>query len=339
LRFKFWLGIFISAFFLYFFLRKIDWFEVWRILKSVHYFYLLIAVSLYMLIIVLRAQRWRYLLLPLKKIKLSNVFSATIIGFMGNNIFPARLGEIIRAYVIGRREQVSKSASMATIVLERLLDGCTLLIFLIALLWFFPFPPGFKHSKIVNPHNLKIAGLLSGGLYLGIMLFLLAAKLHSQRFLQLLGKLLQPRFSDFHKKLVAVTESFVGGLEGLKRGKHLFPIIAYSLLIWLLIPVTFYALYPAFDLHLSFASSIMLSVVTALLCVIPSSPGFVGTFHFACATCLILLDVEPNKAKSFALIMHAIVFVPVTVLGILYVYQENLNLKELNSLEKEVSIE
>lgn len=335
MRFKFFLGILISAVFLYFFIQKINWVEVWQIIKSIHYIYLLLAMGLHMIVYLLRAKRWQDLLVPLKKIPLFSVFSATIICFMGNNIFPARLGEIIRAYVLGRRENISKSAIMATIVVERLFDGFTVIVFLIWLLWFFPFPKGAEQNEIVNPSNLKYFGILSGGIYFAVIVFLLIAQKYYQSLLRWLGKFMQPRFSSAYEKVVDLTESFVTGLESLKRGKHLYSIIISSLLIWLMVPVVFYSLYPAFELQLPFSSAVLLTVVIALAVAVPSSPGYVGTFHFACATSLILLGVEPNKAKSFALILHGLVFVPVTVLGLIFVYMEKLNLKELQALENE----
>jgi len=333
LRLKFWLGVLISAFFLYFFARKLDWLEVWRIIKSINYIYLLAFFAVHMIVFWFRALRWHYLLLPLKNIKVPTVFAMVMIGFMGNNIFPARLGEIIRVYVLARREQLSKSAVMATIVLERLMDGFTIIILLIGLFWFFPFPPGFEQNEIVNPRNLKIFGGISGAVYVAIIVFLVTLKLYSQRMLQWLEKVMQPRFADFYEKIAGATESFVTGLEGLKRGKHLLAIVVYAILVWLAVACAFYTLYPAFELQLPFSSTILLVVAIALAVTLPSSPGYIGTFHLACATSLILLGVEPNKAKSFAIVLHAMTFIPVTILGLLFVYQEKLNLKELQALE------
>ena len=337
LRFKFWLGVLISAVFLYFFARQLDWLEVWRIIKSINYFYLPLFFLVHMLAFWFRAQRWHYLLLPLKKIRVPVVFEMVIIGFMGNNIFPARLGEIIRVYVLARRERISKSATMATIILERLMDGFSIIILLVGLFWFFPFPPGFEQNEIVNPRNLKIFGGVSGAVYLLIIFFLVSLKLYSASLLGWLERIMRPRFARAYEKLAGATDSFISGLEGLKRGRHLLAIAVYAVLVWLAVAAAFYTLYPAFKIQLPFSSTILLVVVIALAVAAPSSPGYVGTFHFACAASLMLLGVEPNTAKSFAIVVHGMMFIPVTLMGIFFVYRENLNLKELHDLESEVS--
>lgn len=337
MRFKFWVGFLISAVFFYFFARQLDWGEVWHNISSINVLYLLLFFVLHMVAFWFRAQRWHYLLLPIKKIKVWTVFKMVMICFMGNNIFPARLGEIIRVYVIARREQISKSATMATIVLERLMDGFSVIILLIGLLWFFPFPPGFKQNEYINPYNLKMGGLISGGVYFGVIFFLVMVKFRSQQLLEWLSRVMRPRFSHSYDKLAGTMESFVDGLDGLSKGKHLFAIAVYAVLVWLAVACGFYSLYPAFKLQLSFGSAVLLVVVIALAVAVPSSPGYVGTFHFACATCLTLLGVEPNKAKSFAIVLHGMVFVPVTILGLIFVYQEKLDLKQLHDLEAEVS--
>ncbi|MBI5788411.1 MAG: flippase-like domain-containing protein [Candidatus Schekmanbacteria bacterium] len=333
MRLKFWMGILISVVFLYFFSREINWIEVWRNIKSIHYAYLPLVVFLHMAVYVLRAQRWRYLLEHLKKISLFRMFSATMIGFMANNILPFRLGEIAKAYVVGQREGISKSASLATVVVERLFDALVILMFLIGIMLFFPFPRGFEQNKIINPYSLKLAATLSTGLCVGIILFLVIARLYFQKMRNVLGKILLPRFPHFHEKLIAAIGSFVSGLDSLSRGGHMVSVIIYSVLIWLMISLTFYGLYPAFNIQLPYSSAILMAVVVAVGVAVPSSPGFVGTFHLACASCLILLDIEPNKAKSFALILHGVIFVPVTVMGLLFVYFDKIDLKQIKSLE------
>ncbi len=338
-RFKYWLGrskfligILISVVFLYFFMRKLDWLAVWQIVKSVKYGYLFLAFMVHMVAFTCRAKRWQYLLAPLKKIGLGSVFTATIICFMGNNIFPARLGEFIRVYVLSTREDISKSACMATIVVERLMDGFTVIMFLIGLLWFFPFPAGSEHSALIKP--LKITGLISGVVYIGIVLFLIMAKFHPQRLLAWLSKIMPAHFYD---RVAGLIESFVSGLDSLKRGKHLFGIAFFSIAVWVMVSVFFFTIYQAFDLQLPFSSSILLMVAVALAVSVPSSPGYVGTLHFAAAACLMLLGVEPTMAKSFALILHAMIFIPVTLLGLIFVYREKLNLKKIQGLEDELS--
>jgi hypothetical protein len=301
----------------------------------VNYFYLFLTAGLQILTLLVRAERWKHILNPIKKIKTSSLFTATVIGFMANYIFPARMGEVIKAYVIGNREQVSKSASFATVVVERLFDGFTLLLFLIVVIFLYPFPAGFYQNRYLNPHNLRIGGLISGGLYLLILVGLLMLKNNSDRVTRFLENRCQPHSGKIWEKLNHIITSFSQGLESLERGRHIGWIIMLSLMLWLLIFASFYIAYPAFGLHLSFFSAVLITVLIAAAVAIPSSPGFIGTFHFACAIGLTLLGVEANKAKSFAILVHAVLILPVVILGLIFAAREGLNFRQLQQLESE----
>jgi uncharacterized protein (TIRG00374 family) len=122
LNWKFLLGILSSGLFLYLAFRNVDLILVFKVFKKVKYLNIILVVFLTILGFYLRAIRWYYLMKPLKSIKISSLFSATMIGFMTNNILPARLGEVFRAYIIGRKENIKKTASFATIIVERVFD-------------------------------------------------------------------------------------------------------------------------------------------------------------------------------------------------------------------------
>jgi len=128
-RWQIWLGLIISAVFLYFALRDLHIEDVWGIIQSAKYYWLLPAVVIYFAGVWVRTWRWQYLLNPLKKISIRTMFPVVNIGYLGNNIYPARAGEVLRAFVLKRREQVPVSASLATIIVERIFDGVVMLGF------------------------------------------------------------------------------------------------------------------------------------------------------------------------------------------------------------------
>ena len=128
-RWQFWLGVLISGFFLYLVLRKLHWAEFWEALKTANYWWLLPGVAVYFVGVWVRAWRWHYLLRPLKSIPTRTMFPIVAIGYMGNNIYPARAGEVLRAVVLKRREGVPISASLATMIVERIFDGVVMLAF------------------------------------------------------------------------------------------------------------------------------------------------------------------------------------------------------------------
>src|SRR3989337_1235194 len=128
-RWQFWLGVFISVAFLYLALRGLHLGEVWSALGSANYWWLIPGVAVYFLAVWVRAWRWHYLLRPVESVPTRDMFPIVAIGYMGNNIYPARAGEVLRAVVLKRRAGVSVSASLATIIVERIFDGVVMLAF------------------------------------------------------------------------------------------------------------------------------------------------------------------------------------------------------------------
>ena len=129
MNWKLFFSVLISTLFLILAFNRVNLYELKDTLETANYIYLIPAVLLTILSLWIRAVRWGYLLQPVKKININSLFSATAIGLMANNLLPARLGEFVRAYVIGKKELISKSASFATIVVERIFDGLTILLF------------------------------------------------------------------------------------------------------------------------------------------------------------------------------------------------------------------
>ena len=128
---KFWSGIVISLFFMLMLLGKIDFNQLWTALLRVDYRFIVLAVVANFASYLLRAVRWHYLLIPEKRIPLSSLYSATIIGYMANNLLPARLGEFIRAYILAQKEGLQTATVFASLVIDRLFDGFTVMLILL----------------------------------------------------------------------------------------------------------------------------------------------------------------------------------------------------------------
>ena len=122
-KWHFWLGVFISVVFIWLALRGLRLDQFWQALQTANYWWVLPGVGVYFVAVWARAWRWHYLLKPIKEVPTSTMFPITTIGYMGNNIYPARAGEVLRAVVLKRRQGVSVSASLATIIVERTFDG------------------------------------------------------------------------------------------------------------------------------------------------------------------------------------------------------------------------
>src|SRR5512147_1775868 len=150
---KLWIGIGISLFFLFLLFRKIDFNKLLSAFREMDYRYLWPAVLFTFTSYFFRAVRWRFLLIPLKKTRLGNLFPATIIGYMVNNLLPARVGEFVRAFVLAEKEELGKSAVFATLVVDRLFDGFTVLLILLFTFFAVKLPPGkegMQHSLVAG---------------------------------------------------------------------------------------------------------------------------------------------------------------------------------------------
>ena len=142
-------GFAISGLFLLAILWSVDIQQTKEALGSANYAYIPVAVLLSLVTNVLRSYRWKYVLNPIRHISIGSLFSGVAIGYMANNLLPARLGELVRSYVIGKKEDISKSSILATIVVERLFDGFTLLLFLVLVSVFFTIPFWIKQVGLV----------------------------------------------------------------------------------------------------------------------------------------------------------------------------------------------
>ena len=194
-RWQFWVGLLISIGFLYFALWGLRVENVWQALRAANYFWLLPGIAVYFLGVWARAWRWHYLLRPLKNIPTSTMFPIVAIGYMGNNIYPARAGEVLRAVVLKRRQGVPVSASLATIIVERIFDGVVMLAFV-----FLNLPELARltgHSSFVG--NIQQLAIWGAGAFIGALLvFLLAAMFPSttDRWMNILINLVVPAQPD-----------------------------------------------------------------------------------------------------------------------------------------------
>jgi glycosyltransferase 2 family protein len=282
---------------------------------------------------VIRAWRWHYLLKPLKEIGFSSLMAATSIGLMANMLFPARLGELVRAIVLGRLEDIDASASFATVIVERLLDGFTILLMLAVLLFTASLPLEGGWVPVIRWTSLSTLALYMG--VLAALLYLHYSTARALRAVQRLGARLPARWVD---KLTQFLESFSKGLEAFECREHLGSIVATSIMLWGTFGLYNFLVVRAFHLHLPITVGFLLVAFQAFAVMLPSSPGFVGTYHAASVACLSLWGVPPEVALSVALVMHAICFFLTLGMGGSYVWAVGLSLRDLTRPQPHVHI-
>jgi uncharacterized protein (TIRG00374 family) len=283
----------------------------------------------------IRALRWFYLLEPIKKIGLSNLFSSTVIGFAANCVLPARLGEFIRASYIGRMERISKSSSLATIVTERLFDVFTILLILLLVLLSTDFPSEWE----LTGKAIKTGGFLFLIVFLLSILLLIGLKKKTQAFLNIAQNLLFFLPGKIKQKIVDILKDFSKGLVFVKGPFQLLAVIFYSLILWSLTVLQIYILAFSMGLSLPFLAPFLILVLLCFSVAIPSAPGYIGTFHLACQYGLIFYGFSREKALSMAIVLHATGFIPTVILGLTVFLLHHISLRNLTngriSLRKE----
>ncbi len=312
---RLWVGIAVSVVLLWLAFRGVDRDQLARSLTQVNVAWLVFVVASIPVRFWLTAVRWQVLLRPVKAIGVHRLLGVTLIGFMANNILPARLGEFVRAYALGKSESLSNSLSFATIVVERIFDGFTLLLFLaVGVVFLRPGP------WIVWP---AVAAFC---LYLGVLGALVW--LRAGRGVGRLLAWLPGRLRDSAGKLI---DSFALGLDVLGDARALGVTAALSLAIWLVNVAGVWAMFAAYSLDLpAYAAFLVLALVTLAL-VLPSAPGYVGTFQAGTVASLALFAVPEATALSLSLVYHAINYVPITAAGLVYLSAMNLTLGELKA--------
>ncbi len=324
-RWQFWLGVAISALFLYLALRGLDLVEVWYHMRTARYGWLLPGVAIYFFGVWARTWRWHYMLRAIKSIPLVRLFPVVCIGYMGNNIFPARIGELLRAYVLRQTEDVPISSSLATILVERIFDGVTMLLFVFVGLPLAPSIPG-NWRQFVIVFSLLFFGAL------GFFFFLAASPQRTQvAYSWVIDRVLPARLRE---PVRGFADRFLEGLYFLRSPRDVLMIFLTSLVVWLSETMKYWFVMHAFDFEVSFFVLMLMNGVVNLFTTIPSAPGYIGTFDEPGIEILKAFGVNANIAAAYTLVLHAALWLPITALGIWYVWRMSLSWSELSKVSR-----
>ena len=273
----------------------------------------------------LRALRWWYILAPTKKIPIIEILSALCIGFMANMLLPMRAGELIRAYVVSKKEQIGLSNVLGTIVLERVFDLLATIVLLIFVMF-------FAHPDNVSPGvwaSLKKGGISISVAFAVAMLFMVMlvhnyTKVHS--LLRLFYGLLP---SGAAKKAESLVITFRGGLMALEEGSHIIAITFYTALIWIVIVLINLMFLPMLNLEVSLEVGAVLSLFIVFGVMVPSSPGFVGPLHAGIVIALGLYGIEFDEALGIAIVIHIVIFVMNVSQGVFFLWYSKLSFSQI----------
>lgn len=315
------IGIAVSALLLYLAARNVQLAQILPLLRQVNYFFLSVAGACALLAIWLRAWRWRYLIPNSESMKTVNLFSATMIGFMGNNLLPLRIGDLARAYIAAKKVKASASAILATVVIERLLDVFAILTMLSVIFFHMPLP-----RWIANGFLIMLA--LGGAAWVALLSMNRLSAALGGWIARLMPERYRSRIQDF-------MESFFAGLTAMRDMKNLTIATLLSIPIWTTYALGTYAALKACAIDAPFSASWVVLAFVGIGVSLPSAPGFVGTFQFFTVAALALYAVDQQQAFGFSLLHHMAQYIPVTLFGWILLIKEQMSLGDLAAIHAE----
>jgi uncharacterized protein (TIRG00374 family) len=320
-RWQFWLGVIISLIFLYVALRGLRLDELGKAFKQANYWWVVPGVIVYFIRVWATAWRWHYLLKPLKSIPTSKLFPTVAIGYFGNNILPARIGEVLRAIVLKKDENVPISASLATIIVERVFDGVVMLGFV-----FMNLP---ELARLTSSSgfigDIRTLAVIGTGAFISALLVFLAGAMFPERTLSIVERVTRRLPERYREKILGLSDRFLGGLAALRSPRGVLMVFVTSVVIWLLETGKYWFVMHAFPFKVSFFTLMLMNGIVNLATTIPSAPGYVGTFDAPGIAVLQAYNVPKATAAAYTLALHLALWFPITALGGYYMLKKGIN--------------
>jgi glycosyltransferase 2 family protein len=315
------LSLALSGVFLWIAVHGVSWDEASAALRQAHLWVVPPIFAVGALSLYLRALRWGVLIRPFADVGSQSLMSATAIGFAANMLLPLRAGEVIRPWLLARKEGLSLAHTIATVAVERLFDMATLLLFFGVATLTLPLPPEWKRY---------------GWFFLFTFVFLLALLALLQRLprktLAIARVLLRPLPEGLSHKLLQAIEQFADGLASLRSPAAIAVALGYSLGVWLTLALSFGLGISALELPVPWLrGALSLTAIVAIAVSIPGGPGFIGMFQVGCEVGLGVYGIAKSLAFSYSVLVHVLQFATSVGLGLYFFLRENVSLKELGA--------
>lgn len=332
-RWHVWMGLIISAIFLWLAFRKVDFSLVWEQLKTANLTYVALGIVAYFVTLIVRTWRWKVLLLPMKPVSLLRLFPILSAGYMANNIYPARAGDLLRTILLRKKEGVPISASLATIIVEHLFDGIAILaLVLLNLGQLTSFAPNSQWVGIIEKSAFWVGLIFGLILLVFIGMVLLPEKMHG--FTTWVINHLVP--TRFREAIGGIIEKFTDGLRVLRSPLQSLLVMAQSVLIWVIETGLYWGVMKAMGFNLNYQSLLLVVGIVNLVLLVPAAPGGLGTFDAATKSMMELFGVSPENALGYALLLRVALWLPVTLVGAYFFVKEGFGLTtDLQSIQEE----
>jgi len=287
-------GVILSIVGIYWAFRDFNFSEFITSIQEINYFYLILATLFLWGSVWLRGIRWKWLFKDYNSPTIFSLYRAELIGYFGNNVFPLRLGELLRSYIVGKENSLSKSYVFGTVILERLMDTLALTLFSLLLLLTYPLEGAVKKY------------VMWGGITSFVLIMV---------FLFIINRI---HVFQTKNKILIIIKKILDGLLSIRK-EMVIPVIMSSILIWFIYLLDVYLIQKAFHFNLNWPQVLTVLVISSLALSIPSAPGMIGTFHVAVKYTMVdLFAYSAKDGNSFAILMHAYGYILLTSLGAYY---------------------
>lgn len=325
---RFWASLIISLIFIGLFLRATHPRDLADALEQADYRWLIPGTAVLFIAIMARCVRWSILMRPVAPLGPRRLLPYAIIGYMANNLLPARAGEVVRAYVLGDREGVSKMGTFGTIAVERLFDGCTLVLMLLVA----GTVVGFEDSKLQ-----AIAWVSTVFFIVALVAFyvLTLNEARAKRVIHFFLRILPARFENLAEDMA---DNLVDSLRSVHDPRSLALVTLFSAVAWTIEAGAYAVIGQGFDLDVSFAHYCLLLAAANLAIIIPTFFGGTGPFEWAAKLVLVGAGVADNVAGAYSIVAHGVILVPTTILGLILLWSFGVSFKRITNVDVEETV-
>jgi len=296
-------------------LGRTDLTEVWQYLAGARVEIAFAAVPLVLANMVLRALRWTVLFQERARPRVGAAFSALMVGYLANNVLPARAGDVLRAYVLGKREGTSKSAVLATVLVERVSDLLALGLMLAAATFVFPVPAWLRHS-----------GLVVGAVAVGVLVIMVGVTVAQEPALRLTARITRPLPGKMHLRLELMLGGLIEGVSRLAQARAGSVFLVLTTLLWLSEIAIVWLMGQMLNLPLSMLDGWIVMLFAALGTMVPALPGQVGAFEFAVVAGMEALGYPGAGAVALAVCWHGMLLAVTSAVGAVCLARSGLSL-------------
>ena len=303
-RFQIFLGVAISLACGFYAFHDVKWEKITAAFSRIDAISFLPALAMFALLLLFRVYRWQLFVNPIQAVPLRHFWSATMIGFMANDLLPLRAGEVVRAYALSHLASVRLSTAVATTVLERVWDAVAVAVILTVTLSRFPLPDWLRHTNTI------LLGLCA--------LVLIGGWLLVQQG--------ETAFARLPPRIARLTRHFIHGFTVLRSVPLIFGVLSISLLIWLALTGFYWVMLRACGFNLPLQAAFVVMILTVFASAIPAAPGYLGTFQVAMEIALGFFSIPKEEALGFSLVAHITQILPVVIVGLIELFRARLPL-------------